>query len=207
MWRYLMSLVRQRAHQEETKTETKRFHLSQVLDVVTGYLVSNVLDYSGLREILAFMTGDDVSTLAFGRAADECKPALLRQFPVLASPEMQVAFEALVKARKEKEIPWSVEGFDILRQINNEWLSKVGDGTYGVRLTFCGAPSAEEIRARGELALILGKYPNYPHEFPRPVCDYFLEVAPLPGGVHKHVDFVQELVERVPPEKLVIVRI
>lgn len=61
----------------------QRFHLGDILSITTGRLVSpDHMD--GVYKILNFMTGDDLYTHALGRAADVCKPHLLRQFPQLA---------------------------------------------------------------------------------------------------------------------------
>lgn len=59
---------------------TKRFHLGAVLSVTTGRLLCQV---DGLYEILNWMTGDNLFTHQLPRAADECKPWILRRHPQL----------------------------------------------------------------------------------------------------------------------------
>ena len=61
----------------------KLFHLGDILSITTGLLVSN-RHMQGVYEILNFMTSDDLYTHQLGRAATECKPALLTQHPQLA---------------------------------------------------------------------------------------------------------------------------
>lgn len=58
----------------------KQFHISDVLTVTTGKLVST-RNMKGVYEILNFMTGDNLLTHQLPRAIEECKPFLLSQFP------------------------------------------------------------------------------------------------------------------------------
>ncbi len=68
---------------------TKRFALRTVLTVTTGRLLTesdakhtgNGIDH--LYELLNWMTADNLTTHQLGRAAEECKPWLLRWFPEL----------------------------------------------------------------------------------------------------------------------------
>jgi len=70
-------------------TETKKFHLANILSITTGMLCPhpNNKDYPmrTVREILKFMVGEDTYTFALGRVADECKPYLLEAYPQLAA--------------------------------------------------------------------------------------------------------------------------
>jgi hypothetical protein len=75
---------------------TQRFHLGDVLSITTGRLVSP-RHIDGVYDILNFMTGDNLSTIALPRASDVCKPHLLRQFPQLDDAQMK---EALVRLSK-----------------------------------------------------------------------------------------------------------
>jgi hypothetical protein len=61
---------------------SKQFHLGDILSITTGILVSPRL-MSGVYDILNYMTGDDLFTHQLPRAAEECRPHLLRQFPQL----------------------------------------------------------------------------------------------------------------------------
>lgn len=60
----------------------KNFHLSDVLTVTTGRLVSS-RHMEGVYEILNFLTGDNLYTHQLPRAMDEAKPWLRVQFPQL----------------------------------------------------------------------------------------------------------------------------
>jgi hypothetical protein len=63
-------------------SETKRFHIGDVLSVTTGRLVS--LDHmDGIYNILNWMTGESLMTHQLPRAMDECGPTLRREFPDL----------------------------------------------------------------------------------------------------------------------------
>lgn len=62
----------------------KKFHLAHILTVTTGILFpAPGVDYpiTTAYEILNYMTGDDLYTHALPRAAIECRPYLLEQFP------------------------------------------------------------------------------------------------------------------------------
>ena len=60
----------------------KTFHISDVLSVTTGRLVSS-RHMEGIYEILNFLTGDDLLTHQLPRAIKECEPWLRTQFPKL----------------------------------------------------------------------------------------------------------------------------
>jgi hypothetical protein len=64
--------------------EQKLFHLGDILSITTGKLVSK-RHIEGVYDILNFMTRDNLFTHQLGRAADECRPALLAQHPQLAT--------------------------------------------------------------------------------------------------------------------------
>ena len=64
----------------ERKNMTKSFTLGQILSITTGRLMC---DISGIYKILNFMTKDNLYTHQLGKAAEECKPYLLRQHPQL----------------------------------------------------------------------------------------------------------------------------
>lgn len=62
--------------------EKKDFHVSDVISVTTGWLVS-YQGVSGVYEILNFLTDDNLSTHQLPRAMDEVDPVLRRRFPEL----------------------------------------------------------------------------------------------------------------------------
>lgn len=71
--------------EEKTTTlESRTFHLSDILSITTGRMVST-RHMEGIYDILNFMTHDNLSTHQLGRASNECKPALLAQHPQLAA--------------------------------------------------------------------------------------------------------------------------
>lgn len=106
--------------------QTKKFHISDVLSITTGRLVST-RHMDGVYDILNFMTGDNLFTHQLPRASDECKPYLLQQFPQLDTPEMQFAVGELIEMLKtpsgKKEPDKLILG----------WLSKLTSGQYGVK--------------------------------------------------------------------------
>jgi hypothetical protein len=108
--------------------KTKQFHLSDVLSVVTGLSLST-RDLDGVRDILNFMTGEELLTTHIPIAAAVAKPYLLEQFPQLSSPEMDFAVGELQEMLKtpsgEKEPRLLILG----------WLSKFISGNrYGVEI-------------------------------------------------------------------------
>lgn len=74
----------------------KTFHISDVLTVTTGRLLSN-RHIEGAYSILNFLTGDSVFTHQIPRAMDECGPWLRAQFPQLfpENPTMKGLLEHL----------------------------------------------------------------------------------------------------------------
>lgn len=70
--------------------ESKTFPLGTVLSITTGYLLAPN-GIGGVYEILNFMTGDNLYTHQLPRVGRECAPYLLKQFPALASPEVDFA--------------------------------------------------------------------------------------------------------------------
>lgn len=65
-------------------SETKTFHIGDILTITTGCLVSP-RHVDGIYDILNFMTGDSLSTHQLPRGMDECAPSLREQFPDLAA--------------------------------------------------------------------------------------------------------------------------
>jgi hypothetical protein len=63
-------------------SKAKAFHIGDILTVTTGRMVSPT-GMDGVYAILNFMTGDSLYTHQLPRAAEECTPHLLRQYPFL----------------------------------------------------------------------------------------------------------------------------
>ncbi|MCG5464202.1 hypothetical protein MED01_002367 [Micromonospora sp. MED01] len=61
-----------------------RFHLGDILTVTTDVFVAPD-GFGAVHKLLDHMTGDTLFTHQLPRAADECKPELLRQHPDLAA--------------------------------------------------------------------------------------------------------------------------
>ena len=137
----------------------REFHVSDVLSITTGRLVST-RHMDGVYDILDFMTGDNLFTHQLPRASDECKPYLLEQFPQLATPEMDFAVAELGEMLKtlsgKKEPDKLVVG----------WLSKLTSGKYGVK--------CKEV-------LTVRPIPKGAHQFKNPIA----EVAEMMGGRKK----------------------
>ena len=76
----------------------KRFHISDILSVTTGRLVSS-RHMEGIYDILNFITGDNLFTHQLPRAMRECEPWLKTQFPYLFpdSPTMKKCLDSLDK--------------------------------------------------------------------------------------------------------------
>lgn len=72
-------------------TETKRFHIGDVLSAATGKLVSP-RHMEGVYEILNWMTGDNLFTHQLPRAMDECAPLLRETFPDLVAANIPENF-------------------------------------------------------------------------------------------------------------------
>ena len=60
----------------------KKFHVSDILCVITGKMVS-IRNMEGLYDILNYMTDDNLHTHQLPRVMDECRPYLIEQFPQL----------------------------------------------------------------------------------------------------------------------------
>lgn len=66
-------------------SESKMFHIGDVLSVSTGLVVSP-RGMNGVYDILSFMTKDPgISTIGLAAVADSCKEAIHIQYPLLAN--------------------------------------------------------------------------------------------------------------------------
>ena len=90
--------------------EAKSFHLGDILSVTTGRLLSTD-GIGGVYRILNHMTGDNLFTHQLPRAAQECAPALLEQFPALKEVELLPVMDgttipAWLEAQAQKYGAW-----------------------------------------------------------------------------------------------------
>ncbi len=74
----------------------QEFHISDVLTVTTGRLVSS-RHMDGVYAVLNFLTGDNLFTHQLPRVMDQCRPWLRTQFPALMAdaPKMVGLLTAL----------------------------------------------------------------------------------------------------------------
>ena len=72
---------------KQNDSDTKNFHLGDILTVTTGRLLSPTLMH-GVYAILDWMTGDSLFTHQLPRASRECGPLLLEQHPQLKDIEV-----------------------------------------------------------------------------------------------------------------------
>lgn len=73
---------------------TKRFHIGDILTVITDRLVSP--DHvSGLYNILDWLTDDTLMIHQLMRASDECRPFLIKTFPDLAAVEVPESIDSM----------------------------------------------------------------------------------------------------------------
>ena len=90
-FRHPRERVRSMAHYEGVdmikNTETKEFHIGDVLSAATGRLVSP-RHIGGVYDILGWMVGEDLMTHSLPRVSRECEPALRAQFPDLCAVEI-----------------------------------------------------------------------------------------------------------------------
>jgi hypothetical protein len=86
-------------------SQSRAFHLGDILSVTTGRLVSPT-HMSGVYEILNWMTGESLFTHQLPRAARECAAPLMKQHPDLADVEVpdEFADEAHVKTWLAEQI-------------------------------------------------------------------------------------------------------
>lgn len=78
--------------QPQTSTETRDFHIGDILSITTGFLVSP-RRMDGVYDILDYMTGEDLFTHQLPRAAETCRPSLREQHPDLAAVETPEHFD------------------------------------------------------------------------------------------------------------------
>lgn len=84
-------------------SETRDFHLGDILTITTGLLVTPN-GMGGVYSILNWMTGDNLYTHQLPRAGEECQGPLLKQHPDLADVDVPDEFES-----KEHVFAWLAE--------------------------------------------------------------------------------------------------
>ena len=85
-------------------SDAREFDLGDILSITTGILVAD-RKMDAVYDILNYMTGDNLFTHQLGRAADECRPWLLRQHPQLE----KVTAESLEDGRYVGSMPVYIE--------------------------------------------------------------------------------------------------
>lgn len=112
----------------------KQFHISDVLSVTTGRLVSS-RHMEGVYDILNFLTGDNLFTHQLPRASRECEPWLRTQFPKLFpdSPEMAVSLNVLDGVIADIKRDWASKGEKKIRTVID---GAVSSWVEGVRRKF-----------------------------------------------------------------------
>jgi hypothetical protein len=78
-------------------SETRMFHVGDILSVTTERLVSP-RHIDGVYDILNWMTGESLMTHQIPRATRECAPRLLEQHPQLADVEVPDDFGGIAGA-------------------------------------------------------------------------------------------------------------
>lgn len=135
-------------------TQTRRFHLSDILSITHDRLVST-RHMEGVYDISNFLTQDKLFTHQLTRVHAECKAHLFALHPQLNQLPLVTDEEILaMKLVNGKPAEWW-----------NRWLDV-------------------QIARFGE----------------------FLEVTPIPKGIHEYKDPIEEAIEMVGPEKLIAVR-
>lgn len=98
--------------------ETRAFPLRTILTVTTGLPLTkrrspNDNGIGDLYEILDWMTGDEAFTHQLPRFADECKPEILKQHPVLDDPNIRVHLEDARESGGAEAIEMALAGFEV----------------------------------------------------------------------------------------------
>lgn len=65
----------------------KKFHISDILTVITGKMVS-IRNIEGLYDILNYVSNDNLHTHQLVRVMEEAKPYLIQQFPQLENVDI-----------------------------------------------------------------------------------------------------------------------
>ena len=134
--------------------QTKQFHLGDVLSIITYRLVSQ-RQIDGVYNILSFMTGENPFMHQIPMVMGECKPYMIKQFPQLATAEMDSSVAELDDALKAKIGKAEAE------KIVADWLAK-------------------QVAKYGEMFAVK-PIPTDAHEVKNPIA----EAAEMMGGAEK----------------------
>lgn len=77
-------------------TETREFHIGDILSVTNDVLVSP-RHVDGVYDLLGWMTGETLWTHQLPRCADECAPVLREWFPDLAAIDIPAGLNSFEK--------------------------------------------------------------------------------------------------------------
>ena len=103
----------------------KEFHISDVLSITTGALLSS-RHIEGVYDILNHMTADSLFTHQLPRASEQCKPYLLKQFPELADIEVPTDFNG----ERERVEVWVMDMAEIYGEDFNVMTIAEHGGSY-----------------------------------------------------------------------------
>ena len=107
----------------------KKFHISDVLSITTGRLLSNS-HMSGIYDILNFMVDDNLYTNQLPRASNKCKPFLLKQFPKLGLDNETIA-KALTELDRLILVNKGDSTKSCLQKIVDSWIRQLISGKFG----------------------------------------------------------------------------
>lgn len=126
--------------------KTKEFHLSDILSVTTGLMLST-RHMDGLYDILSFMTEDSVFTTQIPRAGDACKPVILKKYPKLGD----ISFDKDRQKAGLSDKAWKNAGNEERKVFINDWLNK-------------------QIKIHGEF-LLIETLPPFSYEYKDPITE------------------------------------
>lgn len=124
----------------------KHFHISDVLTITTGRLVST-RHMEGVYEILNYMTGDNLFTHQLPRAGKECAPVLCALYPELST-------EALADqlAEMDRRIAGAEQTREAIAVVINGWIKEAVLDRLGSGLPLAGehlpVPTLKDGQAR-----------------------------------------------------------
>lgn len=135
--------------------QTKKFHLGEVLTVISFRLVTPD-GFEGLSRILNFMTGENLYHHQLTRVWKECQTCLAQQYPQLTGVNMELAFAELDEAMNARM------SYQELKKIIEDWLTK-------------------QVALYGEMFEV-SQIPTEAHEVKDPLAE-LVEIKGAQGGV------------------------
>lgn len=94
---------------------SREFHLSDILSITTGRLVST-RHMDGVYDILNYMGNDNYTTMALPIASDKYKPMLEEKYPHLTSQAL---------SKQLKELDQALKITNDSHQTVNQWIDKM----------------------------------------------------------------------------------